>query len=74
MVPCSTSRLLTSDSCAPQPPPPPSRADLERTDYAAAAPPAYAYMAEFQSHEQEVSESPIDRDGLRHLQIVVHSY
>lgn len=35
------------------PPPPPSRADLERTDYAAAAPPAYAYMAEFQSHEQE---------------------
>ncbi|KAF0931604.1 hypothetical protein E2562_005568 [Oryza meyeriana var. granulata] len=34
--------------------PPPSRAELERTDYAAAAaPPAYSYMAEFQSHEQE---------------------
>uniref|UniRef100_A0A0D9VID2 polyribonucleotide nucleotidyltransferase n=1 Tax=Leersia perrieri TaxID=77586 RepID=A0A0D9VID2_9ORYZ len=33
--------------------PPPSRAELERTDYAAAAPPVYSYMAEFQSHEQE---------------------
>uniref|UniRef100_A0A0E0K2H0 Serine/threonine-protein phosphatase 2A 55 kDa regulatory subunit B n=1 Tax=Oryza punctata TaxID=4537 RepID=A0A0E0K2H0_ORYPU len=33
--------------------PPSSRAELERTDHAAAAPPAYAYMAEFQSHEQE---------------------
>ncbi|XP_040376439.1 serine/threonine protein phosphatase 2A 55 kDa regulatory subunit B beta isoform-like [Oryza brachyantha] len=34
--------------------PPPSRAELERTDYAAAAAaPAYSYMAEFQSHEQE---------------------
>ncbi|XP_052143757.1 serine/threonine protein phosphatase 2A 55 kDa regulatory subunit B alpha isoform-like isoform X2 [Oryza glaberrima] len=41
------------DESHEQPPPPESRAELERTDYAAAAPPAYAYMAEFQSHEQE---------------------
>ncbi|KAG8071459.1 hypothetical protein GUJ93_ZPchr0006g46272 [Zizania palustris] len=34
--------------------PPPSRTELERADQgAAAAPPAYSYMTEFQSHEQE---------------------
>uniref|UniRef100_A0A0E0K2G8 Serine/threonine-protein phosphatase 2A 55 kDa regulatory subunit B n=1 Tax=Oryza punctata TaxID=4537 RepID=A0A0E0K2G8_ORYPU len=43
----------TDDESHEQQQPPSSRAELERTDHAAAAPPAYAYMAEFQSHEQE---------------------